>query len=145
MILKRPTGLLLVEIWCLVTHKNIELKSLSKDSTIRLNDQFSVTPFRVPHRDEFSETVGFKIESQNQSALFIPDIDKWQKWDKDINTVIQQNTIALLDGSFYQNGEIPGRDMSLIPHPFLVESMNLFKSLPKVDKAKVHFIHFIIS
>ena len=33
----------------------------------------------------------------------------------------------MIDGSFYQNGEIPGRDMSEIPHPFIVESMDLMR------------------
>lgn len=126
----------------LVALENIKIQALQKDSSIQLGNGLSVTPYQVPHRDEYSETVGFQIKGANQSAIFIPDIDKWQKWDKDINQVIQQNTIALLDGSFYQNGEIPGRDMSLIPHPFVVESMDLFKKLSDSDKGKVHFIHF---
>ena len=63
-------------------------------------------------------------------------------WDKDITTAIQSVDYAFLDGSFYQNGEIPGRDMSEIPHPFLVESMAVLDGLGAKDKAKVHFIHF---
>jgi len=126
----------------LVTLNNIQLKALQKDVTVSLGNVLSVTPYQVPHRDEYSETVGFKIEGANKSAIFIPDIDKWQKWDKDILQVIQANDIALLDGSFYKNGEIPGRDMSLIPHPFVEESMQLFQHLNESEKNKVHFIHF---
>jgi pyrroloquinoline quinone biosynthesis protein B len=32
--------------------------------------------------------------------------------------------------------------MSKIPHPFISESMELFKSLSEADKAKINFIHF---
>ena len=32
--------------------------------------------------------------------------------------------------------------MSLVPHPFIVESLSLFESLEPTDRDKVHFIHF---
>ena len=32
--------------------------------------------------------------------------------------------------------------MNEIPHPFITESMTLFKDLPTTEKAKIHFIHF---
>jgi len=58
----------------LVDLENIKLQALQADSTIRLGSQFEITPMQVPHRDEYSETVGFKIKSDKHSALFIPDI-----------------------------------------------------------------------
>jgi pyrroloquinoline quinone biosynthesis protein B len=126
----------------LVKLNNIALKPLKADSTIVLTSQLKVTPLQVPHRDEFSETVGYLIESKNKSALFIPDIDKWHLWDRDIVTLIKQVDYALLDATFFANGEIPNRDMSEIPHPFVEESMQLFSQLSDMDKAKVYFIHF---
>ncbi len=126
----------------LVNLKNIALKSLENDSTIVLNERVSVTPIQVPHRDEYSETVGFVIESNSKKALFIPDIDKWNKWDRDIADYLKEVDIALLDATFFKDGEIAGRSMSEIPHPFAEESMQLFKNLSETDKKKVHFIHF---
>jgi pyrroloquinoline quinone biosynthesis protein B len=126
----------------LVKLQNIDLQSLAADSAVILNSKFSVTPLLVPHRDEFSETVGFRIRGPAKSALFIPDIDKWHLWERDILEEIRQVDYAFLDGTFYQNGEIPRRDMREIPHPFVVESMQLFKDLPAAEKAKIHFIHF---
>ena len=38
--------------------------------------------------------------------------------------------------------EFPDRDISKIPHPFISESINLFSKLSKIDKQKIHFIHF---
>ncbi len=126
----------------LVRLHNIKLFPLQADSSIVLNSKIKVTPVKVPHREEFSETVGFEIEGPNKKVLFIPDIDKWHLWDHPILEVVKAVDYAFLDGSFFQNGEIPGRDMSEIPHPFLVESMELFKDLSGTDKTKIHFIHF---
>jgi pyrroloquinoline quinone biosynthesis protein B len=114
---------------------------LQADSTIVLTPDIQVTPFRVPHRDEYSETVGYRIDGPEKSALFIPDIDKWSRWDRNIVDMIKTVDYAFLDGTFFRNGEVAGRDMSEIPHPFIEESMTLFGSLPVKEKSKVHFIH----
>jgi pyrroloquinoline quinone biosynthesis protein B len=120
---------------------NIKINRLFADSTVVLNQNLSVTPLLVPHRDEFSETVGFLIQSKNKSLLFIPDINKWSKWNRDILALIKQVDYAFLDATFFQNGEIAGRDMSEIPHPFVEESMTLFNQLPSKEKSKIYFIH----
>mgnify|MGYP001456085126 CR=1 FL=1 len=124
----------------LVELNNISLNLLKEDSSILLNERIKVTPFLVPHRDEFSETVGFKIETEEKSAIFIPDIDKWERWERDIVSLIKEVDYAFLDATFYKNGELK-RDMSEIPHPFVEESMELFSKLSDTDKQKVHFIH----
>jgi pyrroloquinoline quinone biosynthesis protein B len=126
----------------LVSLKNIDLQPLVSGESVRFDESLSVTPLQVPHRDEYSETVGYHIVGPRKSALFIPDIDKWHLWEQDIKEWIAKVDYALLDGSFYKNGEIPGRDMSLIPHPFMEESMTLFKDLPFEEKIKIIFIHF---
>ncbi len=124
----------------LINYKNIELKSLQHQKTEQLG-QLKVTPFLVPHRDEYSETVGYKIAGANKSALFIPDINKWQQWQTKLIDVIQTVDYALIDATFFDNGELPGRDMSKIPHPFVVETMDLLKNSTEVEKNKVWFIH----
>tara|TARA_Y100000588_G_C14237018_1_gene917792 strand:- start:676 stop:1554 length:879 start_codon:yes stop_codon:yes gene_type:complete len=125
----------------LVVLENIHLKALQADSTFNLNKNIEITPFLVPHRDEFSETAGYKITINNKSVIFIPDIDKWEKWGTDITQLISKIDYAFLDATFYKNGELK-RDMSEIPHPFVEESMSLFSSLSKKDKKKIYFIHF---
>lgn len=126
----------------LVQFNNIKLQSLHADSSVQLSSTFKITPFRVPHRDEYSETVGFLIQSDKKKVLFIPDIDKWEKWDRSILTEIGKVDLALLDGTFYKNGELPGRDMREIPHPFVEESLQQFSSLTSAEKSKIVFIHF---
>ncbi|MEW6469144.1 MAG: MBL fold metallo-hydrolase [Bacteroidota bacterium] len=125
----------------LVTLQNIELVPIKEDTAVSLNERISVTAFTVPHRDEFSETVGYRIKTANSSLVFIPDIDKWQKWDRSILDMVKENDHIFIDGTFYAEGEIPGRNMDEIPHPFISESMKLFEHLPPSEKQKIHFIH----
>ena len=126
----------------LVVNKNIEIKATENKKTLELTSNLKVIPFTVPHRDEFSETVGYTIIGPNKSALFIPDIDKWNKWEKDISAEIAKVDYAFIDATFFDAEEINNRDISEIPHPFIVESMALFKKLPASEKRKINFIHF---
>ena len=125
----------------LVTDHNIVFSDLKKDTVIQLNHSLKVTPFLVPHRDEFSETVGYKIEGKNKSALFIPDINKWSLWEKNIVEEVKKVDYAFLDATFFKEGEI-NRPMSEVPHPFIVETVDLFKNESLTTKNKVIFIHF---
>jgi pyrroloquinoline quinone biosynthesis protein B len=126
----------------LITLKNISLQLMKADLPIKLNEQISITPIEVPHRDEYSETVGFVIKGPSRSILYISDIDKWDRWDRLVENYISKVDIAFLDATFYDNNEIPNRDMSEISHPFIIESMDHFQYLDPSEKLKIHFIHF---
>jgi pyrroloquinoline quinone biosynthesis protein B len=126
----------------LVTNGNIELHRLENETPVKLSDHLEVTPFLVPHRDELSETVGFLIKGPKKKALFIPDIDKWEKWDKSIIDAIRGVDYAFLDATFYSGDEINRRDISQIPHPFIVESLELFSQLGMEERQKIWFLHF---
>ncbi len=125
----------------LVSLRNIAIKPLADKTSVILNDRITVEPFLVPHRDEFSETVGYRIKTASKTLVFIPDIDKWQKWAASLPDVVRGANYLLIDGTFYADGEI-ARPMSGVPHPFVTETMALLKDLPARDRAKVHFIHF---
>lgn len=126
----------------LVNKQNISIIPLQNNQKVKLSLEISVTPIQVPHRDEFSETVGFIIEGPNKKVLFIPDIDKWEKWEKDIIQIINQVDYAFIDGTFYNGEEINNRNIAEIPYPFIIESMKLFENLAAFEKSKIHFIHF---
>ena len=125
----------------LVSNKNIDIKLMNLEEPVQLNSELTVTPFMVPHRDEFSETVGYKISGPQKSALFIPDIDKWEKWEKSILEEIKKVDFAFIDATFFSGKEIQARDISEIPHPFVIESIEMFKNLSTKEKSKIHFIH----
>jgi pyrroloquinoline quinone biosynthesis protein B len=126
----------------LVGLANIRLQTMQEDSAVRLSASLSVIPVRVPHRDEYSETVGFRVIHGPRILLFIPDLDKWELWSKNSTEYLKEYDYILIDGTFYKNGELPGRDMREVPHPFVEESVRLFSVLPDSVKAKIHFIHF---
>lgn len=126
----------------LVRLNNIQLRTLKADSEIVLSPQLKIKAFLVPHRDEYSETLGFIISGPNKKALFIPDIDKWEKWERSITEEMKKVDYAFIDATFFDANEIQGRNIKEIPHPFVVESMELFKDLSAKEKNKIFFIHF---
>ena len=124
----------------LIGLENISIQPIQIKSPVSVSPRLTVTPLVVPHRDEFSETVGYLIAGQSKHALYIPDIDKWDLWDIDINELITQVDYAFLDATFFEDGEI-SRPMSEVPHPFIEESIKRFKSLAIEEKNKIYFIH----
>ena len=125
----------------LVSLQNISITELSNNSMIEIDSSVVIQPIEVPHRAEFSETVGYKIYGPNKTLLFIPDIDKWYLWEKSIIDEIKQVDYALIDATFYDSSEVNYRDLSEIPHPFVVESIELFDSIKYEEKSKIFFIH----
>ena len=125
----------------LVSLNNIRINSIINESEIVVEKELIVKPIEVPHRDEYSETVGYMIKGPNKSAIYIPDIDKWYKWDKSMVDLIRSVDYAFIDATFYDEKEINYRDISEIPHPFVIESMKLFEGFSKEEKSKIYFIH----
>lgn len=124
----------------LVNINNIEIQKLNFGESNNELTNISVTPIKVPHRDEYSETAGYVIQGKNKKALFIPDIDKWEKWDKNLVHLTEEFDYLLLDATFYDSKEI-NRDINEIPHPLVTETMSLLDNLSSELKAKVYFIH----
>ena len=122
--------------------QNIVLQPLQHQQHVILTSHLSIVPLLVPHRDEFSETVGYLLQGPNKKLLFIPDIDKWEKWTMPIDSLISTVDYALLDATFFDATELPGRNMQEIPHPFVAESLQRFNALPAPEKSKIIFVHF---
>lgn len=125
----------------LVELGNIRLNSLTELQPVSIGESVRVVPLRVPHRDEYSETVGYRIEGPRKAALFIPDINKWDVWERALEEELAKVDYAFLDATFYDAEEVGYRDMAEIPHPFMVETMQRLGGLPSTEKTKVYFIH----
>ncbi len=131
----------------LVQLKQIELLPLFADSGVGILEKVHITPFKVPHRDEYSETVGFSIRTAAFETIFIPDIDKWEKWFPEqtlhkLDSVLAKAKYILVDGTFYNEKELGKNRMKDIPHPFMEESMALFSGWEKEKRNRLYFIHF---
>lgn len=125
----------------LVRLKHIRLERFQTGAVVKLNDRISITPIVVPHRDEYSDTHGFMVRGPSRSVLWLPDIDKWEKWDRHIEEVIAAVDVAYVDGTFFDETELAGRAMSEVPHPFIAESLTRFAPMPVNQRAKVVFMH----
>jgi pyrroloquinoline quinone biosynthesis protein B len=123
----------------LVTLQNIEITPIEDGVEVALNERIHVTPIRVPHRDEYSETVGFIVRGPSRSVLWLPDIDKWERWSTPLESVLARVDVAYIDGTFYDASELPGRDLHEIPHPLMTETLSRLAASPML--ARVRFIH----
>jgi len=115
--------------------------ALADGERVALATDLSVTALAVPHRDELSLTHGYLVRGPSRALLYVPDIDKWERWDRRLEDVLADVDVALLDGTFFADGEVPGRGMADIPHPFMVETIARLKDLPARDRTKVAFTH----
>jgi len=124
----------------LVKLNNISIQTISNKEFVKLSENIFVIPIKVPHRDEYSETVGYKIIGKSKKILFIPDIDKWDEWEKSIIEEVKLVDYAFIDGTFYNGLEL-NRDMREIPHPSIEETLQLFSNQPVAERNKIYFIH----
>lgn len=107
----------------LVENGNVALAPWAANEPIALSPALTVTPVPVPHRAEYSDTVAFSIAGPRQRLFYCPDIDRWEAWDQDIRAVVDAHNVALLDATFFSGAELPGRDMSKIPHPLVTDTV----------------------
>jgi pyrroloquinoline quinone biosynthesis protein B len=120
----------------LIALGNIERRTLDFDRSIELAGGVKLTAFRVPHRDEFSDTVGYRIDGPRRKALYIPDIDRWEKWDRSIRELADTVDLAFLDGTFASPAEV-NRNIEEIPHPMMSRTRELLRGA----RAHLWFIH----
>lgn len=125
----------------LISAEHLQLEPLAAGQSVTLADDLKVTAMAVPHRDEYSDTLAFRIDGPERSVLYLPDIDKWSRWERPLARVLDSVDGAFLDATFFDAGELPGRAMSEVPHPFVVETMELLSEEPSTTRNKVHLIH----
>ena len=125
----------------LVRHENIALQIIRPEEETSLTPRISFVPLPVPHRDEYSDTVGFIIAGPTKKLLYIPDIQGWEAWDRSIRKEVSRVDHAILDGTFYSPDEHPGRDLSKIGHPFITASIDALATAPRSGGTKIYFSH----
>ena len=125
----------------LVSQKNIVVKTIKPEQKFSLTSQISVLAMQVPHRDEYTDTLGYQITGPNRSLLYIPDIHNWKVWDRSVVEEVRKVDIALLDGTFFSPEELPARDLSSIGHPFISDSMQLLEEIAQNGKTQILFTH----
>ena len=110
-------------------------------------DDVAVEFIQVPHRAELSDMHAIIIRGETRSILFLPDHDTWDETlsayrCNSVREFLEQFDIdvALLDGTFWSGGELKGRDMSVVPHPTVEESLRRLGHRRDGDP-EIFFIH----
>ena len=128
----------------LVELDQIELKEFEPGGTFQPIPGLDVEAFPVPHRDEFSDTMAYKIRGPNRTVLFVPDIDRWDAETVGpdfIDRLFADVDIAYVDATFYDGRELPGRNLLMIPHPPMIDSMDRFADRVQRTPGMIRFIH----
>jgi pyrroloquinoline quinone biosynthesis protein B len=124
----------------LVERENIEIREIQPGVEFELTERLHATALSVPHRDEDSDTVAFLIRGPSRKLLWLPDIDKWEKWDRRIEDIVRSVDVAFLDGTFFSADEIPGRSIADIPHPLVPETVERLSAVA-LPAGRVCFVH----
>ena len=106
----------------LVALGNVELRVLTPNEEVQLGPRLWLTPLAVPHREEFSDTLAYLVQGPGRRLFYCPDIDGWDRWSRDLRQVVGRVDVALLDGTFFSADELPGRDVTEIPHPLATDT-----------------------
>ena len=125
----------------LVSAGNIDLRTIDVGQPFQLSHRLTAAAFAVPHRGEYSETIGFRIAGPDRALLYAPDTDSWNGWDTPVEDHVRGCDVALLDATFFYAEELPGRGIAEVAHPLVTDSLHRFSSLPDQERAKINFIH----
>ncbi len=130
----------------LVEGGNIELIILPIGEKVVINDDLKVEAIKVPHRNEHADTVGLIISDEEKAIFFLPDIDSWDGFIDELNSILARVDIAYLDATFYSHeelGDIRGRDLKKVPHPTVLETERLIEEgVIKVGDCEIILTHF---
>ncbi len=119
----------------------VQWQELAAGRPLLLNDRIQVTPWVVPHRAEFSETVALVVSGPSRRVLWVPDIDAWDQGEVALETLLADVDAAYLDGTFFDADELVGRSLDDVPHPTVLRTLERLGSLAEAERAKVRFVH----
>ncbi len=129
----------------LVDLNNVVPEAVAFGGKVELAEDLTVEPLAVPHRDELSDTVAWRVRGPSRTVLFLPDCDPWSRWQArrfDLAALLDGVDVFLADASFFSGDELPGRDLTKIGHPLVRDSLEHFGDDVRAGKLRVVFIHF---
>lgn len=103
-------------------------------------EKVQIQAYEVPHRCPDGETLAYGLHGQEKRLIYCPDIDSWEAWEIDLKSFLSVYEIALLDGTFFDHDEVPGRKLASIPHPTVLETMDILDE-PDRDIVFIHLNH----
>jgi len=134
--------------WNLMVQQGVfEIQTFAVGTSLYNKDEVIIEPVRIPHRDELSDMHAFIIRGPNKSLLFLPDHDSWDETlaVHNCSTLRQwlsamRIDVALIDGTFWSEDELGGRDQSKVPHPPVVQTLKMLGEKQQGDP-EIFFTH----
>jgi len=117
----------------LVERGHLRLVKHTPGERFTLEPGLEIESFEVAHRNEYGDTVGYRISGPQKTLVYLPDIDAWTL---DLHALLASCDLALLDGTFFSRNELKHQER--VPHPPIEETLAL---LTQEERAKVRFIH----
>ena len=125
----------------LVEMQQIRLEEFVPGEAFELRPGLHVTPVPVPHRDEYSDTMAYRVAGPRNTVLFVPDVQSWGQQEGLLEELLDGVTVAYLDATFYDGREMPDRDLDQIGHPLMVDTMRRLQARARAQPGSVRFIH----
>lgn len=100
-----------------------------------------VTAIPVPHRDEFSDTMAFRLQGPRRTVLFVPDVDAWDRAPGLLSELLEGVDVAWVDGTFFDGSELPDRDLAAIRHPLMTDTMQRLADRARQRPGTLRFLH----
>ncbi len=119
----------------------LALRDIPMDRPFEPLPGLEIRAIPVPHRDEFSETLAFKIRGPSRTVLFVPDIDAWDRHRGLLESLLEGVDVAYVDGTFYDGRELGDRDLSLIPHPLVLHTVERLAAEAARRPGWIRFLH----
>ena len=134
--------------WNLMVQQGVfDIRTFAAGDVVFSQGDLSVEAVRIPHRDELSDMHAFIMRGSSKSLLFLPDHDTWNE------TLAVHNSssirewlakmgvdIALVDGTFWSEDELGGRNQAQVPHPPVRQTLKMLGEKQSNDP-EIFFTH----
>lgn len=122
---------------------NFLLNPILPQNEIQLSSNLFIQAQLVPHRAEFSDTVGYFVRGPSRTIFYCPDVDSWDRgWTEENDLlpidIVRKVDQAFVDATFFSADELPNRKIDEIPHPTVLQTLEKFRGLEN----KITLIHF---
>ena len=134
--------------WNLMIQQGVfNLQTFTAGDVVFSQGELSIEAVRIPHRAELSDMHAFIIRGKSKSLLFLTDHDTWKETlaVHNCSTIREllgklNVDIAFIDGTFWSEDELAGRNQETVPHPPVLQTLKMLGEKKQGDP-EIIFTH----
>ena len=127
--------------WNLMVQQGVfNIRTFTAGDVVFSQGELSIEAVRIPHRAELSDMHAFIIRGPSKSLLFLTDHDTWNETltVHDCSSIREllaklNVDIALIDGTFWSEDELAGRNQATVPHPPVLQTLKMLDKKKQGD------------